>query len=297
MTKNEYIASIMLEATELLRDDVDSLNEVYNDKYFDQILNEAVEFSDISLLLEVSDEIKEIQSDIKNTDIDNDVNGFIKKIKSISDKLLKWYYKVEPNKKLSGLRTLIKTVNGIIYQILSKIFLGGIINRLANAKTKPIRYLGIALVVVLTVLSGAILKGITYLQTKLYASNQYKYNIKDFDDNIKLLRDGYNKLKDKYDSSDDKKLKSGLQKTMDDYKKSINELVKLKNKYDKLKDSKISARGAAIRLNENKKSKEDTKAYIQEAIDLLYDKAIECDTIYEAAEYIDKAEELEYLLD
>ena len=72
MTKNEYIASIMLEATELLRDDVDSLNEVYNDKYFDQILNEAVEFSDISLLLEASDEIKEIQSDIKNTDIDKD---------------------------------------------------------------------------------------------------------------------------------------------------------------------------------------------------------------------------------
>lgn len=203
---------------------------------------------------------------------------------------------MEPNKKLSGLRTLIKIVNGLIYQILSKILLHGIANRLANAKTKPIRYLGIVLVTLATLSSG-ILQGITYLQTKLYASNQYKYNIKDFDDNIKLLNDGYNKLKNKYDSSDDEKVKSGLQKAMNNYKKSINELVKLKNKYDKLKDSTISARGAAIRLNENKKSKENTKAYIQEAIDLLYDKAIECDTIYEATEYIDKAEELEYLLD
>ena len=131
-----------------------------------------------------------------------------------------------------------------------------------------------------------------------FAAYQYKYNIKDFDDNIKLLKDGYNKLKDKYDLSDDKKVKAGLQKSMNNYKKSIDELTKLKVKYDKLKNSNISARGAAIRLNEDKvNDKEATKSAIREAIDLLYDKSMKCNTMDEAAEYINKAEQLESLID
>ena len=39
------------------------------------------------------------------------------------------------------------------------------------------------------------------------------------------------------------------------------------------------------------------RAAMKEAIDLLYDKAMECDTLDEATEYIDKAEQLESLLD
>ena len=35
---------------------------------------------------------------------------------------------------------------------------------------------------------------------------------------------------------------------------------------------------------------------LKEAIDLLYDKAIECDTLDEATEYINKAEQLETLI-
>ena len=39
------------------------------------------------------------------------------------------------------------------------------------------------------------------------------------------------------------------------------------------------------------------RAAMKEAIDLLYDKAMECDTIDEATEYINKAEQLELLID
>ena len=39
------------------------------------------------------------------------------------------------------------------------------------------------------------------------------------------------------------------------------------------------------------------RAAMKEAIDLLYDKAIECDTLDEATEYINKAERLESLID
>ena len=39
------------------------------------------------------------------------------------------------------------------------------------------------------------------------------------------------------------------------------------------------------------------RAAMKEAIDLLYDKAMECDTLDEATEYIDKAEQLESLID
>ena len=293
-TKNEYIASIMLEAADLLKNDTKSLNEVGIDRYFDQILNEAAEFSDISLLLEATDDIKEIQSDIQNLDINN--KDSIKKAKSLSSRLLKWYYKVEPNKKFKALRTLIKISNAVSYQIASKLG-SGPFNRIANAESDAAKVIGI-IFVILTTMSGGIFQAITYFQTKAFAAYQYKYNIKDFDDNIKLLKDGYNKLKDKYDLSDDKKVKAGLQKSMDNYKKSIDELTKLKVKYDKLKNSNISARGAAIRLNEDKvNDKEATKSAIREAIDLLYDKSMKCNTMDEAVEYINKAERLESLID
>ena len=39
------------------------------------------------------------------------------------------------------------------------------------------------------------------------------------------------------------------------------------------------------------------RAAMKEAIDLLYDKAMECDTLDEATEYINKAEQLESLID
>ena len=287
ITKNEYIASIMLEAADLLKDDTESLNEVGSDNYFDQILNEAAEFSDIQLLLEASDDIKKIQISInvKNT------SKILKNIKSVCNNLLKWYYKVEPNKKFSALRTLIKTINGISYQLQSKLG-GGVVNRVANAKDDNVRIVGYILLVVTYLATG-----VSYLQSKSFALGQYKYNVKDFDDNIKLLKDGYNKLKDKYNSCDDKKVKSGLQKAMNEYQKSINELNKLKVKYDKLKDSNISARGAAIRLNEDKVDSKEAVTAMKEAIDLLYDKAMECDTIDEVTEYINKAEQLESLID
>ena len=60
MTKNEYIASIMLEAADLLKEDSE-----YNDEYeLDSILTEAAEYDDdnIYYLNEAVDELKEIDS-------------------------------------------------------------------------------------------------------------------------------------------------------------------------------------------------------------------------------------------
>ena len=48
--------------------------------------------------------------------------------------------------------------------------------------------------------------------------------------------------------------------------------------------------------SEKKNARINKRAAMKEAIDLLYDKAMECDTLDEATEYIDKAEQLESLI-
>ena len=58
------------------------------------------------------------------------------------------------------------------------------------------------------------------------------------------------------------------------------------HKNDKLREEKAK-----------KNARINKRAAIKEAIDLLYDKAMECNTLDEATEYIDKAEQLELLID
>ena len=57
------------------------------------------------------------------------------------------------------------------------------------------------------------------------------------------------------------------------------------HKNDKLREEKAK-----------KNARINSRAAMKEAIDLLYDKAIECDTLDEATEYINKAEQLEILI-
>ena len=58
------------------------------------------------------------------------------------------------------------------------------------------------------------------------------------------------------------------------------------HKNDKLREEKAK-----------KNARINKRVAMKEAIDLLYDKAMECDTIDEATEYIDKAEQLELLIE
>ena len=126
MTKNEYIASIMLEAAELLKEDA------YDDEYkIDDILTEAAEYDydNIYYLNEAVDELKEINSikkEIKNSkDVDNGkLNKLISKVKNAVNNLLKWYYKIEPNKKFKALHTMLRGLN-IVLNIALSAAIGG----------------------------------------------------------------------------------------------------------------------------------------------------------------------------
>ena len=126
MTKNEYIASIMLEAADLLKEDSE-----YNDEYeLDSILTEAAEYDDdnIYYLNEAVDELKEIDSikkEIKNSkDIDDGkLNKLISKVKNAVNNTLKWYYKIEPNKKFKALHTVLRGL-GYVFNIGLSTFIG-----------------------------------------------------------------------------------------------------------------------------------------------------------------------------
>ena len=119
MTKNEYIASIMLEAADLLKEDVSEYE-------LDSILTEAAEYDNDNMyyLNEAVDELKEINSikkEIKNSkDIDDGkLNKLISKVKNAVNNLLKWYYKIEPNKKFKALHTVLVGFNIVLSIALS----------------------------------------------------------------------------------------------------------------------------------------------------------------------------------
>ena len=97
---------------------------------------------------------------------------------------------------------------------------------------------------------------------------------------------------------------SALKKNIPELQKSISPLIQIiKKKLNISRDMSIinayeQLTNKSLKNKENKnRKKEATKAALQEAIDLLYDKAMECDTLDEATEYIDKAEQLELLID
>ena len=293
MTKNEQIASILLEAAELLKrgeydnvltETIESPSMLIND-----VLNEAIEgnYGDVTSLLEAAEDMPSVESEINEVKNETDIAKASAKSKGIVDKIAKWYYKVEPNKKFKILRKILKIFNAINYQLMSKLATQGVMNRALYAKNKVAKSVGIVFAVI-----GAIASmGLSLINNAipgLYASGQYKYNIKDFDANIAELEKGLEKINRTIQSGVDSK--TALNKAKASYEKAIAELKKEKIKYDKLKNSKISARGAAIRKNEN--NVEVDKA-LKEAVDLLYKAAVLCEDTEKASSYIEKAEILQ----
>ena len=118
--------------------------------------------------------------------------------------------------------------------------------------------------------------------------------IKDLKDKIKKYKDNMNF----YDTKNNRE--RGIYKDED----SRDRIIAGFNKYgldagDNNRDY-ANAYAKNIKLRKEKAEKNariNKRAAMKEAIDLLYDKAIECDTLDEATEYINKAEQLESLID
>ena len=97
---------------------------------------------------------------------------------------------------------------------------------------------------------------------------------------------------------------NALKKNIPELQKSISPLIQIiKKKLNISRDMSIinayeQLTNKSLKNKENKnRKKEATKSAIREAIDLLYDKSMKCNTMDEAAEYINKAERLESLID
>ena len=246
MTKNEYIASIMLEAAELLKEDVS-----YNNEYeLDSILTEAAEcdYDNMYYLNEAVDELKEIDSikkEIKNSK-DIDEKKISTKIKNVINNTLKWYYKIEPNKKFKALHTVLrilnKLINLILYltNIIPAYYIGGNIGAVADdfkaiatGKFKKRGGFsraahqagGAALYMILTSALIALSKSI-----KQYSN--IKFNISDYDNNVKEIQSQINII-DKQIEKGDSKQTNHLYKLKNEYSNMLEDLRNMKEKYDK----------------------------------------------------------------
>ena len=226
-TKNEYIASIMLEAAKLLKNDNESLNEAYvKDSYdlvkddFRTIKNNMIKANNLRMQSKFDESIK-----LLNETFDIVINTK-NKVKNMDDPEL--------------LQRIVSSVIGNIY---------------VGSKSK--------------------------LQNKSYG-NQVTISAAP-DKGLK----GMKKVIDKYLNACGIDIKNMIELCKKGYTK------KLKNKTDVF----IKERGAynynLLNKAYKKQKKEATKATLQEAIDLLYDKAILCEDAGEAAEYVQKAEELQ----
>ena len=261
VTKNEYIASIMLEAAELLKND--------NEYELDSILTEAVEYDNdnIYYLNEAVNELKEIDSIKKEMEKgidDGKLNKMISKIKRSIDNLLKWYYKIEPNKKLKALHTVLRGIDITLNIGLSMVFAAstfrGIDNAITYAKEqaygnsvfkaaevvaddfnkrgmnvnfsakdarKALRKNSIygkrtKRYVIIAMISAALIA----ISSSLRKYSNEKFNIADYDNNIKEIKSQINKINTKI-------------KNAGDDKESVDQLNKLKNKYNSMLDQLI----------------------------------------------------------
>ena len=246
MTKNEYIASIMLEAAELLKEDVS-----YNNEYeLDSILTEAAEYDDdnIYYLNEAVNELKEIDSSIdklKNTKNVDD-KKMSAKIKNIINNTLKWYYKIEPNKKFKALHTVLRILNKLINLILYLTYIFPAHYIIGNIETvgydfkdiatgkfkKKIGFSrathqagGAALYMILTSALIALSKSI-----KQYSN--IKFNISDYDNNVKEIQSQINIIDKQIEKGDSKQI-NHLNKLKNEYNNMLRDLRNMKEKYDK----------------------------------------------------------------
>ena len=245
MTKNEYIASIMLEAAELLKED----NEYNDDEYkIDDILTEAAEYDydNIYYLNEAVDELKEIDSikkEIKNSK-DIDEKKLSTKIKNIINNTLKWYYKIEPNKKFKALHTVLRVLSKLIILLLGITYIwpAYIIGSSTYSITSDFKDIATgkfdrfswatrqsaasALYIILTSALVALSKSI-----KQYSN--IKFNISDYDNNVKEIQSQINIIDKHIKKSNDNKQINHLNKLKNEYNNMLKDLRNMKEKYDK----------------------------------------------------------------
>ena len=268
VTRNEYIASIMLEAVELLK------NDNYSDiSYFNNdILNESISYtdsSDVYLLTEAADELNDIKKitneakkDKKNLDEDK-LKKISQKIKKSVDNLLKWYYKVEPNKKFKALHTVLYGLecvldvvalaislvaapigiamsagnivqNSLLARLINKQHPGSIGDHakgVAKEFNKPHKKF-----LVISLIAGIISAALLKILTSLRSYSDEKFNATDCEANIKSLKKQINKIDEqikKYNSTDDKNLVISLQKMKKSYTDCLGQLELIKEQYSK----------------------------------------------------------------
>ena len=268
VTKNEYIASIMLEAVELLK------NDNYSDiSYFNNdILTESISYtdsSDVYLLTEAADEINditkitnEVKKDKNNLD-ESKLKKISQKIKKSIDNLLKWYYKIEPNKKFKALHTVLYGLesalnvmtllislivaptgvgistgsmvqNSLLARLINKQHPGSIGDHakgVAKESNKPHKKF-----LVISLIAGIISAALLKILTSLRSYSDEKFNATDCEANIKSLKKQINKIDEqikKYNSTDDKNLVISLQKMKKSYTDCLGQLELIKEQYSK----------------------------------------------------------------
>ena len=240
MTKNEYIASIMLEAAELLKsDDTNNDNMEYD---LNNLLTEAAEYDgSMYYLNEAVDELKEINSikkEIKNSkDIDD--KKMSAKIKNIINNTLKWYYKIEPNKKLKALHTVLRILNKLINLTLG--FLSGSLGVMSGQRALSVIHsaTGLRLNLGYNIRNFINFTLITLIPTALIvlrkSIKQYsniKFNISDYDNNVKEIQSQIDII-DKQIEKGDSKQTNHLYKLRNEYSNMLEDLRNMKEKYDK----------------------------------------------------------------
>lgn len=268
VTKNEYIASIMLEAAELLK------NDNYSDiSYFNNdILTESISYtdsSDVYLLTEAADEINditkitnEVKKDKNNLD-ESKLKKISQKIKKSIDNLLKWYYKIEPNKKFKALHTVLYGLesalnvmtllislivaptgvgistgsmvqNSLLARSINKQhpgLIGDYAKEVAKESNKPHKK-----ILVISLIAGIISTALLKILTSLRSYSNEKFNVPDCEANIKSLKKQINKIDEqikKCDSTDDKKLVISLQKMKKSYTDCLGQFELIKEQYSK----------------------------------------------------------------
>ena len=242
MTKNEYIASIMLEAAELLKED----NEYNDDEYkIDDILTEAAEYDydNMYYLNEAVDELKEIDSikkEIKNSK-DVDEKKLSTKIKNIINNTLKWYYKIEPNKKFKALHTVLRILSKLINLILGFTFVAfgaltiphfrGTVHEIKDKYKYGTSYStrNFTKGVLLSLIPVALIA----LRKSIKQYSNIKFNISDYDNNVKEIQSQIDIIDKHIKKSDNNKQINHLNKLRNEYSNMLEDLRNMKEKYDK----------------------------------------------------------------
>ena len=257
--RNEYIASIMLEAADLLKEDINNDNMEYD---IDSLLTEAIEYDDSNNIVYLNEavedlkEINEIKNEIKDTKSLDDakINKITTKVKNTVNNLLKWYYKIEPEKKFRALHTVLKGLDTIfsIASIYIGCFFGlrttytGLnyldekmtLKRISlskagldiKAKNTP-RSREFKKYAILTILTIAV----TSISASIRRNANIKYNISDFDNNIHVIKSQINKIDTQIkNAGDDKKLVDQLNKLKSKYDSMIDQLINMKDSYGNL---------------------------------------------------------------